>query len=523
MMSKYSDKKIGVIGAGIAAEPILKKARELGVKTYCFSTLKGACAKEFADNFYDINIFDVDSIYQIMKEENLDGVVASSEITTEITAVIADRLGLPGNDVKDGFAARSKYVMRQRVSVLDTVEQPEYTLYYEGFVPEFPVVVKALDSYGKKGISLAFDKNDYENAVAYSKSISKDILVEEYIDGGTEYSVECLCSKQGCTVVQITEKETSGPPHFVELGHHQPANLSEDERQMVITAAEDILNVLGIRCGMAHLELKIKDKKPYFIEVGARAGGDSIGDVLVELSTDYDYYKALIDVCLDIYEPCNYSTVSHSGIYFLCNQTRRLLPLFKNAEKFDWCYSLELNNENLKDISGNGDDLISGKLIYKGDRKITMADLDNEIVQLKDFENAFDLLMNFNREIAIYKNEAAMKETVDKFLRLGNPIGIIRDDKLIAYFNLYCNNTETLEAYFGNLYVLKELRRQGIAKRLVENSFEFAKDKGFKKIILHVADDNYSAIKLYEGLGFEYTGNTKVIGDENTLEMCKTL
>lgn len=522
-MSKYTNKRIGIIGAGIAAEPILKKARELGVETFCFSTLKGACAKDYADNFYDINIFDIDSIFDIMKKIGLDGVMASSEITTEIAAVLADRLGLPGNDVKNGFGARNKYVMRRRVSKLGTVEQPDFQLYYDGYVPKFPVVVKALDSYGKKGISLAFDESDYEKAIEYSREISKDVLIEEYIDGGTEYSVECLSDGDRCYVIQITEKETSGPPHFVELGHHQPANVTDSVRQMIITAATDILKALGICCGMAHLELKIKDEKPYFIEVGARAGGDSIGDILVALSTDYDYYKAAIDAAMGIYEHSDYGTVAHSGIYFLCNQTRQLLPLFKNASKFDWCYSLQMNNEDLQDISGNGDDLISGKLIYKGDRKITMADIENQIVEIKDFENAYDLMMNFNREIAIYKTEDEMKETVEKFLKLGNPIGIIKDGRLIAYFNLYCNNMETLEAYFGNLYVLNEFRRQGIAKRLVQNAFEFAKDRGFKKIMLHVADDNISAIKLYEGLGFEYTGNTKIIGEENTLEMCKTL
>ena len=62
-------------------------------------------------------------------------------------------------------------------------------------------------------------------------------------------------------------------------------------------------------------------------------------------------------------------------------------------------------------------------------------------------DNALDLLMDFNREIKIYKTEEEMKQTSEKFLKLGNPIGIVQDGKLIAYFNLYCNNYETLEAY----------------------------------------------------------------------------
>ena len=136
-----------------------------------------------------------------------------------------------------------------------------------------------------------------------------------------------------------------------------------------------------------------------------------------------------------------------------------------------------------------------------------------KIIELKELDNALDLLMDFNREIKIYKTEEEMKQTSEKFLKLGNPIGIVQEGKLIAYFNLYCNN----------LYVLKEYRKQGLAKKLVYYSFDFAKEKGFKKVMLNVAKDNVPAIKLYEGCGFEYTGESKIMGDEDTHIMCKII
>ena len=89
-----------------------------------------------------------------------------------------------------------------------------------------------------------------------------------------------------------------------------------------------------------------------------------------------------------------------------------------------------------------------------------------KIIELKELDNALDLLMDFNREIKIYKTEEEMKQTSEKFLKLGNPIGIVQEGKLIAYFNLYCNNYETLEAYFGNLYVLKSIENRAWLKSL---------------------------------------------------------
>lgn len=518
-----SKRKLAVIGAGIAAKPILEKARELDIVTYCFSTAEGATAMKYADHFFAINIFDADGIYNELVKIKPDGIIASSEITTEVTALLADRLGLAGNDVKNGFSARNKYVMRKRVEPVKSVLQPAFRLYFENMSPSYPVVVKAPDSYGKKGISLAHSYEELQDAVLYARDITKsgDILVEEYIEGGIEYSVECLCDGDTIYVVQITEKETSGPPHFVELGHHQPAQISSQVKNTICTAAGDILRALGICCGMAHLELKIKDEKPYFIEVGARAGGDFIGDRLVALSTDCDYYKAAIELALGTYQHKPINNVACSGIYFLCRQTAKMLPLFKNAGSYPWCCQLEMFHDELYDISGNGDDLISGRLIYMSDHKITLQDLNGSVVRINDYQNAYEMLFDFNKEIGIYKSDEDIEKSVTKFLKLGNVFGIISDDRLIAILNLYCNNYDTLESYVCNVYVLNEHRRKGLARQLMDKAIDFTKENGFKKVCLHVAKDNYSAIKLYESLGFEYTGNTKEIENEETVEMVK--
>ena len=141
------------------------------------------------------------------------------------------------------------------------------------------------------------------------------------------------------------------------------------------------------------------------------------------------------------------------------------------------------------------------------------------IINLKELPKAYELLIEFNKKIKIYTTEDEMVKTVSKFLELGNPIGIVYKNELIAYYNLYCNNIETFDAYFGNLYVLFDYRRMGLAESLVFSAIELVKEKHFKRILLHVAKNNNAAINLYEKLGFEYTGNTKLLGSEDCYEM----
>jgi ribosomal-protein-alanine N-acetyltransferase len=61
------------------------------------------------------------------------------------------------------------------------------------------------------------------------------------------------------------------------------------------------------------------------------------------------------------------------------------------------------------------------------------------------------------------------------------------------------------EMHILNLATTPELRRQGLARRLVLAAMKLAYQKGAKKAFLEVRASNAAARKLYENLGFEGT------------------
>lgn len=377
MKTKKTDSKIlAVIGAGEGSLPILKKILLLDDVISLAFGLEDSIGRVYADVFMPMDINKIDGIVEKCKDYKVNGIIATSESTTEITAIIANRLGLPGNDVTTGFGARNKYVMRNRVSKLQSVKQPRYYLYAQGNKYKYPVIVKALDSCSKLGISIARNDDEMMESIKYAKKYSKDnrILIEEYLDGGREYSVECLAGNGLYEIVQITEKDSSGPPHFVETGHHQPANLAEDIKRKIMLASTDIMKAVGIKCGLAHLEIKIIDNEVFFIEIGARGGGDHISDILVGLSTGFDYYKAAIDCCLGQYKHQEIHNSAYSGIYFHCNPNKHLKLLFEKARNAKWCIDYSINEETFQEASSNIQVAQSGYIIYKSDHKITLND-----------------------------------------------------------------------------------------------------------------------------------------------------
>lgn len=367
---------LAVIGAGEGALPILHRAKDLDyVYTIAFGQ-EGSLASNLADLFVVSDIFDYDLIVKKCKEHGVTGLIGTSESTTEAAAILADILGLPGNDVKNGFGAKNKAIMRARVSSIVSVKQPWFKKYEHGDKYDYPIIVKAPDSCGKRGVSIAYNENDLKDAICYAEEFSScgDILVEQYLEGGKEYSIECLAGNGLYEVIQYTEKDSSGPPHFVESGHHQPADLTSEMKTRIQGAVGDILKAIGINCGLAHLELKIIGNDLYFIEVGARGGGDHIADTLTLRSTDFDYFKAAIDCCLGKYEHKDVHNVAHAGIYFHCKSNEYLAPIFDKAKTANWCICNTVTNDKFNDAFSNVETASNGYIIYCADHKITLND-----------------------------------------------------------------------------------------------------------------------------------------------------
>ena len=192
------NKVLAIIGAGEGALPIISKAKEMGVKTVAYGR-DDSLAKNQVDVFVEENSFDIHFIADSCRELNVGGVMPSSELSTEVAARVAHEAGLLGNDIENGFGGKNKFFMRTKVSHLTSVKQPRFQLFQEVLEISFPVVVKSVDACGKRGVSIAYSDIDLIQAIQEARANSSDgtALVEEYLKGGQEYSIECLSYGKG--------------------------------------------------------------------------------------------------------------------------------------------------------------------------------------------------------------------------------------------------------------------------------------------------------------------------------------
>ncbi len=367
---------LAIIGASYLQLPLVKKAKEMGLYTICFAWAEGAVCKDEADEFYPISIVEKEQILSICHEKQIDGICTiASDVAAPTVAYIAEKMGLVGNSYEVAIRANNKYLMRQVFSAAG-IPCPAYKKItcFEQLNTEtlqLPLIVKPTDRSGSLGITKVEKMEDLHDAVetALQCSFKHEAIVEEYIEG-REISVEFISYQGKHYPLQITDKITTGAPHFVELEHHQPADLREEQYAQIYDLTKNALNALGETNGASHSEYKItKDGRIYVMEIGARMGGDFIGSDLVKLSTGYDFLKGVIDVALGQFEVPVFGESHFAGVFFLCEETKYLQNAIKEA-KLPQIVRAEITDGALRPLTCSADR--SGYLIYQGDKRLVL-------------------------------------------------------------------------------------------------------------------------------------------------------
>ena len=299
-------KKIAIIGAALFQEPVITKAKEMGLETHVFAWAAGDPGEKIADYFYPISIREKDQILEECRKIGIDGIVSiASDLAMETVNYIAEEMGLPGNSVEATRISTNKHWMREAFEAAGD-PSPRSILVDAATDPasidlEYPLIVKPTDRSGSRGVHKVNDLKQLRNAIfrAREYSFENKAVVEEFVEGD-EYSIEYISYKGQHWFLSATQKITTGAPNFIETGHREPAPLDEATIERIKSISEHALNTLNLEYGAAHIEIKIDGDKIRLIEIGGRMGGDFIGSHLVELSTGYDYVRAVIDVAMGV-------------------------------------------------------------------------------------------------------------------------------------------------------------------------------------------------------------------------------
>ena len=295
-----------IVGASVLQLPAILKAKEMGLYVGVADMNPQAIGIQFADEFFNASTMDEDAVLRAAEEFKPDGIMTlATDMPMRGVSKASDKLHLHSISYETAFKATDKFEMIKAFKAygvpspwyfaVDTLEELEAL---EGKV-SFPCIIKPTDNAGSHGVAKVFNFKELLDNYEYSHSNSRHgkVIVEEYLDG-PEVSVEIMVVDGEVHILQITDKITTGAPHFVEMGHTQPSRLPEDVQQQIREVAEAACKSLSLDKGPAHVEMKVTSRGPVMIELGARMGGDNITTHLVPLSTGIDMVGSTIKVAL---------------------------------------------------------------------------------------------------------------------------------------------------------------------------------------------------------------------------------
>lgn len=291
-----------IFGVGELQRSIINRAARRGLFTVGIDPCEEASARNACDIFEVVGGQDFEGTLAVAKKYNVSALVtASTDKPLVMMARVAKELHLPFFSVETAEWSTDKFQMKQR--------------FMEGGVPCakgrlirhaeeakdlcFPVICKPRDNSGSRGVKLCRDVNELQECIDEALDNSKldTVLVEEFIEG-REFSIETLHYEGKSEVIQFTEKKTTEFPYNVELGHKQPANLTDDERQHIRDIISKIAVCMHFENCPSHTELKVNERGIFVIETSPRLGGDYITSTLTPLSTGINLEDQLLHIAL---------------------------------------------------------------------------------------------------------------------------------------------------------------------------------------------------------------------------------
>ena len=317
----YQNKKsVLIFGVGPLQESIIARAKKMGLYTVGIDPCEDATCRDCVDAFEVVPGQDYEGHCAVIEKYGIDAIVtAATDKPLVMMARMAEKYGFPFYSVETAQWSTDKFQMKERFELgcvphaqgrlISKVEEAE------GLV--FPVIVKPRDNSGSRGVKLCRDKNELQISIDEALENSKldTVLVEEFIEG-PEYSIESLHHDGKSEVIQFTEKKTTEFPYNVELGHIQPANISDENMQKICEIISKIGKALNFENCPSHTELKINERGIFVIETSPRLGGDYITSTLTPLSTGVNLEDELLKISLGEAINPQPKAVQYSGVRF---------------------------------------------------------------------------------------------------------------------------------------------------------------------------------------------------------------
>lgn len=275
--------KLLILGCSVGTEDALEYAKELGVYTIITDNIIPGenSLKRMADEYWMIDVADVDALESKCKEEEVSGIfAATSEFCLDKAKELCKRLNFPFYASDEGWAAARDKERFKRHCIscgLNVPRKYEVDASFIKTLPEdisWPVIVKPADSYGQIGLSICKDESKLREGIrfALNYSSSRKVIVEDYIEGEEMAAGYLLRDGKAFLIntVDLLEMPVNGRKNFTYIRYN---SIWAEEFKNETSKVEKLFQKLGCRNGFIFMQAIRSKGTFYFLEMGYRLNG----------------------------------------------------------------------------------------------------------------------------------------------------------------------------------------------------------------------------------------------------------
>lgn len=307
-------KKALILGAGIYQLPLIRKAKEMGLFTLVASSAGKYPGFALADKTCFVDTTDVDGIVRLAREEQIDCVCTTgTDVAIRSLGIVCDALHLPGISEYSGALATNKRKMKGQfeadgVCTARFREVQSFEQLQAAFgLFEKPVICKAVDSSGSRGIIRVDSEDQLREAYQYVMSATqkKSFIVEEFISG-VEFGAQAAVFNGEVQFVMPHGDILFHGKTDVPIGHFVPYAIPENVAREARRQLELSVRSLGLTTCAINADFILRNGQVYVLEIGARAGATCLPE-LVSIYYGIDFYEYILELSLGICHALDFS------------------------------------------------------------------------------------------------------------------------------------------------------------------------------------------------------------------------
>ena len=251
------------------------------------------------------DISDPEAVLKVAKEQKVDGVIiCCSDTGLRAVGRCNDVLHLTGISEEAAIVSSNKFLMKEKLQAngvrtaaffkVSTEEELQHAVQNIGF----PVIIKATDLQGSRGIAIVRDEETLLSSFHDVMSLTRQsyCIVEEFLEG-KEYGAQSFVYDNEVLFVLPHGDETIMCKTAVPIGHYMPYEMDASLYEDTCNQVKSAIKALGLNNCEVNVDLIEKDGKAYIIELTGRVGANC----LPELVSNYfgiNYYEMILRTAL---------------------------------------------------------------------------------------------------------------------------------------------------------------------------------------------------------------------------------